>query len=67
MRKTEAINWVSEEVAMQRLGYTKESLRILTRNEKRKTLPIRTSKPNRKTVLYSGNDIENYILERMYA
>lgn len=60
-------NWMSEEQAAQKLGYKVESLRILTRNEKRKTLPIRTSKINRKTILYSGTDIENYINQRATA
>jgi hypothetical protein len=57
------INWVSEERALEMLfhGYAKSSLRIFTRNEKRKKLPIMTKKLNHKTILYSGTDIETYI------
>lgn len=61
MPKQPEINWCSESEAMQLLGYKKNSLRILTRNEKSKTLPIRTTKPNYKTVLYSKTDIQNFI------
>jgi hypothetical protein len=61
------VNWVSEERALEMLfnGYTKSSLRIFTRNEKRKKLPIRTKKLNHKTILYSGTDILNYINAEM--
>jgi hypothetical protein len=45
------INWISEEQATQKLGYTKESLRLFTRNERMKKLPIRTTKINAKTIL----------------
>lgn len=61
------INWCKESEAMELLGYTKESLRILTRNEKRKRLPIRTSKINHKTILYSKQDIEDFINEKQFA
>jgi hypothetical protein len=61
------INWMSEEDAMKLLSYSKSSLRIFTRNEKRKKLPIRTSKLNNKTILYSGQDIQNYINQRATA
>jgi hypothetical protein len=61
MAKTPEYNWCSEAEAMQMLGYTKQSLRILTRNEKQKTLNIRTTKPNYRTVLYSKTDILNHI------
>lgn len=64
MAKTITYNWCSEEEAMELLGYKRASLRILTRNEKSKTLPIRTSKPNYRKVLYSKTDIEKYIEER---
>lgn len=63
----ENINWVNEAKACEMLGYAKKTLRIKTRDEKRKTLPIRTSKINHKTILYSGTDIENFIAERMTA
>jgi hypothetical protein len=57
------IEWVSEVRALEMLfhGYKKSSLRLFTRNEKKKKLPIRTKKLNHKTILYSGTDIENYI------
>jgi hypothetical protein len=58
---SKAINWCKESEAMELLGYTKESLRILTRNEKRKRIPVRTSKINHKTILYSKTDIEQFI------
>jgi hypothetical protein len=67
MAKTTPFNWCSEEEAMKLLGYTKASLRILTRNEKRKSVPVRTSKPNYHTFLYSKTDIEKYIEERATA
>jgi hypothetical protein len=60
------VNWISEERALQMLfnSYTKSSLRIFTRNQKRKKLPIRTKKLNHKTILYSAIDIENFINSR---
>jgi hypothetical protein len=67
MAKTIPYNWCSEEEAMELLGYKRASLRILTRNEKQKTLPIRTSKPNYRKVLYSKTDIEKYIEQRASA
>lgn len=60
-------NWMSEKDAAEKLGYKVESLRILARNEKRKTLPIRSTKINRKTILYSGTDIDNYINQKAIA
>jgi hypothetical protein len=63
MAKT--INWIREEEATAILGYKKESLRILCRNEKRKRLPIRSIKLNFKTFLYSKADIEAYINSRV--
>lgn len=63
----QTINWISEEEASRVLGYKKNSLRILTRNEKRKRLPIRTSKINHKTILYSKTDIEDFINQRSIA
>jgi hypothetical protein len=59
--KTSAINWIREEEAMKMLNYSKSSLRIFTRNEKRKKLDIRTRKLNHKTVIYSKTDIEQFI------
>jgi hypothetical protein len=59
--KTSAINWISEQEAMQMLGYAKSSLRIFTMNEKRKKLPIRAKKLNHKKVIYSKTDIEQFI------
>lgn len=56
----QTINWVSEKVAMELLGYSKHSLRVFTMNEKRKKLPVRAKKLNAKTVIYSGVDIENF-------
>ena len=63
MSRQTSINWVNEQRAIEMLhnAYTKSSLRILTRNEKRKRLPIRTKKLNAKTILYSGTDIELFI------
>lgn len=60
-----AINWCSEEEAVKALAgaYNKESLRVFTRNEKRKKLPIRTSKIGRK-ILYSKADIETFINQK---
>lgn len=55
------INWISEEEAMKILGYSKSSLRIFTRNEKRKKLDIRTRKLNHRKILYSGTDINSFI------
>lgn len=57
--KKQNYNWISEEKACELLGYKKSSLRILTRTVK--SLPIRTTKPNYRTVLYSGVDIDAYI------
>jgi hypothetical protein len=62
-----SINWISEEQATQKLGYTKESLRLFTRNERMKKLPIRTTKINAKTILYSMTDIEEYINSKQLA
>jgi hypothetical protein len=67
MAKTMIINWCSEEEAMQLLGYQRDSLRILTRNAKRKTLPIKTTKPNYRKILYSKTDIENFLNDRATA
>jgi hypothetical protein len=61
------INWIDEERATKILGYKKHWLRTLTRDPKRKTLPIRTSKINHKTILYSGDDIQNYINKNSIA
>jgi hypothetical protein len=67
MAKTITYNWCSEEEAMELLGYKRSSLRILTRNEKSKTLPIRTTKPNYRKILYSKTDIENFLNDRATA
>ena len=67
MAKINPYNWCSEEEAMRLLGYKKASLRILTRNEKQKTLPVRITKPNYKTILYSKYDIEKYIESKVVA
>jgi hypothetical protein len=67
MAKTMTYNWCSEEEAMKLLGYQRDSLRILTRNAKRKTIPVRTTKPNYRTIYYSKTDIENYLNERATA
>lgn len=55
------LNYITEEEAMKMLGLKKYSLRILTRNEQRKTYPIRSAKLNYKTIIYSKTDIETYI------
>jgi hypothetical protein len=67
MAKTTPFNWCSEEEAMELLGYKRASLRILTRNERQKTLPVRTTKPNYRKVLYSKYDIEKYLEDRATA
>lgn len=55
------INWIDENTAAAKLGYKPLSLRLFTRNEKRRKLPIRTKKLNHRTILYSMVDIDNYI------
>lgn len=60
----ENLNWCSEAEAAKLLGYQVDSLRIFTRNEKRKKLPIRTSKLNHSKILYSKTDIDKYIASK---
>jgi hypothetical protein len=62
MAKQPEYNWCSEEEALNLLGFTnKYHLRVITRDEKRKRLDIRTSKPSGRKVLYSKTDIINHI------
>lgn len=61
MKKT--TEWIDEDTAMKILGYKKSSLRIFTRDPKRKKLPIRTVKLQSKKILYSKTDIEDFIHE----
>lgn len=61
----EGINWLTESEALQALknAYSKKCLQVYTRDEKRKKLPIRTTKVGRK-ILYSGVDIQNFLNQR---
>lgn len=63
----QTINWIDEETAMEKLGYKKYPLRTATRDQKRKKLPIRTSKISKTKILYSGTDIEEYIASKQTA
>lgn len=62
------INWLTEEEAVKAMKnvYSPTSLQIFTRNEKRKKLPIRTTKIGKK-ILYSGVDIENFLNQKHEA
>jgi hypothetical protein len=61
MAKQEPIQWINEERAAELLGYKVPVLRIYTYNEKKAKLPIRYAKINRKKIVYSLTDINNYI------
>jgi hypothetical protein len=64
---SKGINWVDEKTACEKLGLTKYTLRTYTRDKERKKLFIRTSKLSKTVILYSGTDIENYILQKATA
>lgn len=56
-------HWISEDEAARLLGYKPNILRRFCTGTNEKKLPIHTSKPNYRTVLYNKNDIDQYLLE----
>lgn len=61
------INWLDEETVCKRLGLNKYTLRLYTRNEKRKKINLRTAKLSKTKILYSGVDLEKYITSKLSA
>lgn len=55
------LDMIPEEEACALLRLKPDTLRKYTRNEKRRKLDIRTSKPTRKAIFYNRRDIETII------
>lgn len=56
------ITWISEEEATALLGVDYKTLRIYTRNEKRRKWDILTTKPSKNKVWYSKEDLERHMM-----